>query len=200
MARPREFDADLAVRQAMEIFWEKTYEGAALADLLAGMGIARGSLYKAFKDKKSLYLRALERYDCEAVTPAVDMLCGADPGEGWARILALFDGIVRCVREGDRRGCLLCTSLVGPAAYDPELAAVLHRMLDRMRAGFEAALSLSRTHASLTPENLQDQAHILITHYVGIRVLARSGVPVETLEQSVAALRSECGDPGSATV
>lgn len=128
------------------------------------------------------------------------MLCGADPGEGWACILSLFDGIVRAVREGDRRGCLLCTSLVGPASYDPELAAVLHRMLDRMQVGFEEALSCSPGHALLTPASRNGQSHVLTAHYVGIRVLARSDLPVKSLEKSVAALEPVQADTGRTTI
>ena len=45
------------------VFWQKGYEDASLPDLLEGMGLTRGSLYKAFKDKKSLFLKVLERYD-----------------------------------------------------------------------------------------------------------------------------------------
>ncbi|NJM33970.1 MAG: hypothetical protein HC850_03830 [Rhodomicrobium sp.] len=58
MARPREFDTDEAIEKAMQVFWEKGH-GAALPDLLGGMEIARGSFYKAFSDKKSVYLMAL---------------------------------------------------------------------------------------------------------------------------------------------
>ena len=47
MARPREFEIDDALQDAMAVFWRKGYDGASLPDLLDGMGIARGSLYKA---------------------------------------------------------------------------------------------------------------------------------------------------------
>ena len=63
MARPREFDIDEALERAMDVFWTKGYDGASLQDLLEAMNIARGSLYKAFQDKHSVYLAALDRYD-----------------------------------------------------------------------------------------------------------------------------------------
>lgn len=59
MARPCKFDIELATEQAMEMFWAKGSEDASLLDLLEGMGIARGSLYKAFNDKRSFPSQAL---------------------------------------------------------------------------------------------------------------------------------------------
>ena len=62
MARPREFDIDSALERAMELFWEKGYDGATLPDLTATMGISRPSLYAAFGDKQALFRRVLDRY------------------------------------------------------------------------------------------------------------------------------------------
>ena len=52
MARPREFDEAEVIRLAADVFWQKGYQDAALPDLLAGMKLTRGSLYKAFGEKK----------------------------------------------------------------------------------------------------------------------------------------------------
>ena len=63
MARPRVFDTDVALSGAMDVFWEHGYEGASRPYLLIGMHLTRGSLYKAFNDKKSLFLTVLNRYE-----------------------------------------------------------------------------------------------------------------------------------------
>ncbi|WP_083240598.1 TetR/AcrR family transcriptional regulator [Methyloceanibacter methanicus] len=78
MGRPREFDIDKALDRAMGVFWQKGYEGASLQDLLQAMQIARGSLYKAFEDKHSIYLAALDRYDRTEVETGTAFL--SDPG------------------------------------------------------------------------------------------------------------------------
>src|SRR6202000_934506 len=62
MGRPRDFDPDQALEPAMEVFWEKGYEGASLSDLTEAMGINRPSLYAAFGDKEALFRRVMERY------------------------------------------------------------------------------------------------------------------------------------------
>ena len=63
MGRPREFDVDEALEQAMLVFWEHGYEGAGLAQLETAMGITRTSMYAAFGNKEQLFRKALQRYD-----------------------------------------------------------------------------------------------------------------------------------------
>lgn len=60
--RPREFDPDDALEQAMRVFWAKGYEGASLTDLTEAMGITRSSMYAAFGNKDELFQRVVERY------------------------------------------------------------------------------------------------------------------------------------------
>ena len=60
--RPREFDLERALDQALEVFWRKGYLGATLKDLTEAMGVNRPSLYGAFGNKEALFRKALARY------------------------------------------------------------------------------------------------------------------------------------------
>lgn len=61
--RPRTFDAETALENAMQVFWRKGYEGASLTDLTAAMGISPPSLYAAFGSKEALFRKAMDRYE-----------------------------------------------------------------------------------------------------------------------------------------
>ena len=62
MPRPKAFDPDAALQQAMQVFWERGYEATSVQDLVQGMGINRFSLYSTFGGKHQLFVTALERY------------------------------------------------------------------------------------------------------------------------------------------
>ena len=62
MARPKEFDPDEVLDRALDVFWEKGFEGTSVQDLVDHMGINRGSIYGTFGDKHRLFQQALERY------------------------------------------------------------------------------------------------------------------------------------------
>jgi AcrR family transcriptional regulator len=62
MGRPREFDTDKALEQALHVFWRQGYEGTSINDLTQAIGITKPSLYAAFGNKEELFRKALDRY------------------------------------------------------------------------------------------------------------------------------------------
>lgn len=187
MARPREFDIDDALTRAMSVFWAHGYDAASLPALLDGMGLTRGSLYKAFIDKKSLFIRVLNRYEVEAVRPAAALLT-TGPVDGLDRIRTLFDDVVGVVRNGDHRGCLLCSAAAGAAAVDADIAEIVHIQLGQMQDAFDVALSQSAVYSNISDRDRRETASLLLSQYVGLRVLVRSNASIQTLEQSVNAM------------
>ncbi|MBV7276603.1 TetR/AcrR family transcriptional regulator [Clostridium sp. PL3] len=62
MGRSREFDENVVLQKAMELFWEQGYEKTSLSDLVEHMGIHRRSLYDTFGDKHTLFLKTIDFY------------------------------------------------------------------------------------------------------------------------------------------
>ena len=60
--RPRTFDPDTALRQALDLFWERGYEGTSLNDLAEAMGIASASIYACFGSKQDLFRKVMAVY------------------------------------------------------------------------------------------------------------------------------------------
>src|SRR3982751_4547831 len=103
--RPRSFDADRALDQALKVFWSKGYEGTSLPDLTTAMGINRPSLYAAFGNKESLFRKAVERY---AEGPAGYVGEALELPTARAVVESLLEGAVRLL--SDRKhpsGCLM---------------------------------------------------------------------------------------------
>lgn len=60
--RPAVFDRDIALKEAMKLFWERGYEGTSFDDLTAAMGISASSFYNSFGSKEALYCEATQSY------------------------------------------------------------------------------------------------------------------------------------------
>lgn len=177
--RPREFDVDDALSKIMQLFWENGFEATGLRDIIAATGLAKASLYSAFGNKQSMYLKALAHYEAQMVDAAVLTLRSPDltPLE---RIDAFLSAPISAVRDhADQRGCFLCNASADRASLDEETAALVRQGYDKMRRAIIYSLTeaLPDTHASI----LKAHAQLVLTVYSGLRVMARSGMEIETV-------------------
>ncbi|MCC9168877.1 TetR/AcrR family transcriptional regulator [Pontibacter harenae] len=62
MARNVEFDEQLAISKAMDVFWKKGYNGTTMRDLTEAMGINSSSLYNTIGDKHQLFVKSIKHY------------------------------------------------------------------------------------------------------------------------------------------
>jgi TetR/AcrR family transcriptional regulator, transcriptional repressor for nem operon len=70
MARSVEFDEQLAISRAMDVFWKKGYNGTTMRDLTEAMGISSSSLYNTIGDKHQLFLKSIKYYTESRMTAA----------------------------------------------------------------------------------------------------------------------------------
>ena len=60
--RPKSFDRTAAIQQAMELFWDRGYEGTTFDDLIGAMKLSPSSFYHEFGSKERLYREAADYY------------------------------------------------------------------------------------------------------------------------------------------
>ncbi|HYX30172.1 MAG TPA: TetR/AcrR family transcriptional regulator, partial [Pyrinomonadaceae bacterium] len=109
MARQKEFDRDIVLHKAMEVFWARGYEGASIQDLVKHMGINRQSIYDTFGDKHSLFLEALDRYREIQSRKVFEIL--DRPGSVKRNLKLLFQEVIdKSLSDKDRRGCFVGNS------------------------------------------------------------------------------------------
>ena len=112
--RPLSFDREVALHQAMLLFWRHGYEATSLSDLTAAMGITAPSIYTAFGDKKRLFLEAVGRYLSGPVT-SDSIIEGAATAEeaAWGLLRAAATGFTGA---DSPPGCLLASSAISCSA------------------------------------------------------------------------------------
>lgn len=192
--RPREFDDTAALRQIMGLFWKHGFEGVSLSQIMATTGLQKASLYAAFGDKRSMYLKALEQYHSEIVSGAARAL--RDPGvEATARIRAFLSAPIAAVQDGDRSGCFLCNASADQAGLDFQTEAQVKRGFAALASALETPLAT--LNSALSPADLDTRAHMLLGLYSGFRIMARSGVEVEKLRPGIEVALGAVRDQGA---
>lgn len=67
MGRNLAFNEEEAIAKAMNVFWEKGYNGASMRDLAEAMQINISSMYNTLGDKKQLFLKCIQQYIHESM-------------------------------------------------------------------------------------------------------------------------------------
>jgi TetR/AcrR family transcriptional repressor of nem operon len=185
MARPREFEVDQALRDAAEVFRTKGYHAASLEDLIEGTGLAKGSLYKAFHDKKSLFLGSLDLYARESRQRFLETLTA--PGSPRAAIRQTFLGYIdRARTSSGSAGCLVTNSAVELGAQDPDIAAAVRDNFVRRTDLFEAAVRRAQAAGEVDPtRDPRALAEFLELTLQGLRVTLKTTPPEESLVRTV---------------
>ena len=110
--RPRRFDRTAALQRALEVFWDKGYEGAALTDLTTAMGITSPpSFYAAFDSKESLFREAVDLYVATIGAPTIRALHEGKTARAalHAMLTASMEVALSAPHSG---GCLLIVGVV----------------------------------------------------------------------------------------
>lgn len=188
MPRPKSFDEDAVLEQAVDLFWSRGYVGTSLADLEAHLGLGRQSLYNTFGDKQALFLKALDRYRRDAAGESVTRLSA--PGAGLDAIRAFFRWSVDMLTvPGIRRGCFVANTILERGAEDPDALLRCNHSRDILQRGFRRALTGAKARGGVARDlDVEAAATLLVMHNYGLCVLAKTGVTAEELHASVEVL------------
>ena len=131
--RPLSFDREVALRQAMLLFWQHGYEATSLNDLTAAIGVPPSSIYSAFGDKKGLFLEAVDLYLSGPVNSET-IIANAATARDAVRNL-LHAAALSFTGTGTPQGCLLASSAIScsdAAAEVKEALAVRRRAIESL--------------------------------------------------------------------
>jgi len=170
--RPRSFDEEQVLDQAMFLFWKKGYEATGLVDLEQATGLGRQSLYGAFGDKRALFLRIVERYFTRVLKPYIVVLDA--PGSARENIERIFQQWQATAEAPEFHGCLVGNSVPEFGAKDTEMSDVLRRKLELLEAAFTRALKRAKHEGEVSPSlDARATARSLLTIAQGLAVVAR---------------------------
>ncbi|HWZ48274.1 MAG TPA: TetR/AcrR family transcriptional regulator [Herbaspirillum sp.] len=148
--RPLSFDRELALEQAMLVFWQYGYDTTSLNDLTTAMGITPPSLYGAFGDKEKLFLEAVQRYTEKHEDKTSRIL--ADAPTAREAVKQLLESVAiehTCPQHPP--GCMMETVVTNCTVASTHLQTVLAEMKERRKQRFTARIQRGIDAGELPP-------------------------------------------------
>ncbi len=181
--RPRAYNPETALAETTKAFWKAGYSGTSLDDLSAAAGMNRPSLYLAFGDKRTLYLKALDRYWQLGYAAMQEAL--ADDGPLQEALMRVYQKALTIYfpKNGEARGCFAIGTATTEAVEDPYIRAALAEGLHKLDAYFEVRFRSAQESGELgqdTDPGILAMMASAVLHSIAIR--ARAGAPQAELE------------------
>ena len=181
--RPRAYQPEVALGQALELFRKGGFAATSLDDLSAATGMNRPSLYGAFGDKRELYIKSYARYRTDARAAMIETFRGEMPiRERLKRIYAAALDIY-VTDASDPKGCFTVMTAASEAVADPEIRAMVLDGFAELDKAFASSFSRAKANGELPPSAdpaVLAQLASATIHTLAIRSRAR--VPRKELE------------------
>ncbi|MBV4451721.1 MULTISPECIES: TetR/AcrR family transcriptional regulator [Pseudomonas] len=191
MGRPRTFDREQAVEQAMHLFWQHGYDATSLAQLKAGLGggISAPSFYAAFGSKEALFDECVQRY-LTTYAQVTECLWDESLQPRQAVETALRQSVRMQCADGHPKGCMVALGVMSaPSPENARVADGLTQSRLRTRAGIVACVARAVRMGQL-PDTINPAAMAAVfdSFLQGVSILARDNVPHATLDAAISQL------------
>jgi TetR/AcrR family transcriptional repressor of nem operon len=182
MARARNFIENEVLDKAVDIFRRKGFKSTTPEELVTHLGISRSSLYNTYGDKRSLFIRSLERYQ-EQTSNALNDLAESNK-DALTAIRYIFEFTVdNCLADAMPKGCFLVNSIVEFGSEDAETLAIVKDSMDTNRSTLLRLVKRGQKEGTISdiakPAALADY---LVNCLSGISVSTKAGADRKACE------------------
>jgi TetR/AcrR family transcriptional regulator, transcriptional repressor for nem operon len=165
---------DEVMDKAVRVFCERGFHGASIADLAQAMELTAGSIYKAFKDKRAVFLAALDRQTTQRSGELTEALDAVLTGREKLRQALMFYADMSCGAQG-RHGCLVVGTAVELATFDPEIARRVVNSLQKREKFLAELIHLGQADGSVSKTiDVKATARFMLCLLQGLRVVGKT--------------------------
>ncbi len=184
IGRPLEYDPNMALESAMNVFWRQGYEASSLQDLISSMGLSKSSFYQAFESKHALFKRCIKFYRQGLIDELQSKLSKTSSGKAF--IQTLFRNVAKETTGTDgRRGCLLMNTASEFAQADPEIAELVSRSINNLTQVFELAIEQGQQQGDIPADkNKHELANYLVSSMSGLKNMVKAGANSKSIKQT----------------
>jgi len=183
MARRREFDPDVVLQTAIQLFWEQGYTATSVDEVVKRSGVAKYGIYGTFGPKQALFKKVLAQYAADRHQDVQRPI--RQPGASLPAIRQFFDQVPELLTRSDQQwGCLVCNTGMEIGLRDPEIQTFVKDFFDDIARVLKRCLMRAVKRGELEqPADIAALATYLATEFRTALMLARSGADAQTIQQ-----------------
>ena len=181
IGRPRAFDRERALEQALWLFWANGYEGTSIAGLTKALGIAPPSLYAAFGSKEELFKETIRVYGSRYGLDIAGAITKEPSAKATiARILR--EAATTFARRGMPPGCFIASGMLSTAIEHKPLSDHLAAKREAMMQAIKGCIQRSAAAGELDRStDVDGLACFFAAVIAGMSVQARDGADRKAL-------------------
>jgi TetR/AcrR family transcriptional repressor of nem operon len=187
MARVREFNADIALNRAIELFWEHGYANTSMREMVKYTGVAHAGLYTAFGGKQDLFQAALEKYEERIFTY---LFGGLESDRASVKDIKKLFNFITSAKDDKyfKHGCFIANTALEFGATSGPIHDILTRTFTRQVKAFENALSNAKEQGQISSKvDIPDTSASFTVLFYGCSALTRMKAPNDVIQQSISA-------------
>jgi TetR/AcrR family transcriptional regulator, transcriptional repressor for nem operon len=180
MPRPKEFDREIALREAIQVFCDGSFEGTSTDELLRGMGISRQSMYDTFGDKRALYLEALRHYVTERVAIQIRIL--STKASALKGLEAVLNAAAIAGAQEGTSGCMGLGAITEFGQSDHEISSLIDTAERTLLVALQQRIDDGKSRGEIGADvDTPAAAEFVRATFSAIKLAARGGASPRTL-------------------
>lgn len=178
--RPLCFDRNIALHKAMELFWNKGYEGTQLVDLTKSIGINPPSFYASFGSKEKLFYECIELYIETIGSKTIESLTKKLKVRDAIR--EMLEAVIHNATSSESGGCLMVLGIVNCSQDNIHIWEYLKKERIKVKKLIETRLKQAIIDKELPPDsNTYSLSEFFLGVTQAISFQARDGATKEQL-------------------
>ena len=185
--RPRQFDRDEALHQAMALFWQYGYESTSLAQLREAMGgISAASFYAAFSSKEALFNETIQLYLNTAGEQLRTTLSNPELDTVTAIHTAFKQALLEQTDASHPRGCMVVLSATNCSPDNQHIQKAMAEERKQTRLAFRDCIQRGIESGNVSTETDAESLSLYYSTLLnGISIQARDGISLEELNKII---------------
>lgn len=185
MARNARYDRQIALENAVHLFWERGYRGASMKQIEQALDMRPGSIYAAFGSKDRLFGEALAAYAQQGGVELHEYLAG------YTSVLDGLQGYLRHVarqsspeKAQPSRACMIVKTLLEASNTNEAIADQANAILSAIEQSLTDLLEQAKIQGELVPDaNCARLARLLQAQLIGLRSFAQRDISSEAVTE-----------------